>query len=73
MARHGAISTDVFEKVLTLDQGGKRGHWRTAAGIRRYERHARLLKMITKLPGHLQKAAEKASENLGRLLLGRNR
>jgi hypothetical protein len=69
MARHGGISSDIFEKVVTLEEGGKRGHWRTAASIRRYEKHARLLRMIAKLPAQLQLDAQTVARTVGATLM----
>ena len=45
--RHGGPSTDHFEKTLTLDAIQKRGQWASRESVLRYEKHARLLKMLS--------------------------
>ena len=71
LARHGGISTDVFERVLSLEEGAKRGHWRSMNSVRRYEKHARLLKMLSKLTDAQRAAADQATECIGDILLSR--
>ena len=69
LARHRGISTDVYEKVVTLEEGAKRGHWRAMASVRRYEKHGRLLKMINQLSDDQRNKALAASKQIGNLLL----
>jgi hypothetical protein len=45
--RHGGPSTDHFENTLSLDDIQKRGQWASRESVLRYEKHARLLKMLS--------------------------
>ena len=73
LARHGGISTDVFEGTFTLEQASKRGHWRCAASTRRYEKHARLLNMLQKLSLQQRVKANAVALTLGKRLLSRQK
>ena len=69
--RHGGPSTDVFEKLISLDEVRKRGHWHSLLSVKRYEKHARLLKVLNVLSLDQRQRASAASDNLGKLLMQR--
>ena len=69
LARHGGISTDVFEEVLDLAAAKKRGKWLHDASVRRYEKHARLLAVFNKLSASQRARAAASAEIVGRKVL----
>ena len=69
LARHGGISTDVFEQVLDLPTAKKRGQSSTDANVRRYEKHARLIAILNKLEADQREAATAAAACIGEKIL----
>ena len=67
LARHGGISTDVFEEVLSLGDAKKRGKWTSDASVRRYEKHARLIAVLNKLSPQQRRDAQTAASRIGKL------
>ncbi|CAK0861936.1 unnamed protein product [Prorocentrum cordatum] len=48
-ARHGGPSTDAALKLRPLEAIQKRGLWRSASSVRRYEKHGTLMRQISKM------------------------
>ncbi|CAK0810316.1 unnamed protein product [Prorocentrum cordatum] len=48
-ARHGGPSTDAALKLRLLEAIQKRGLWRSASSVRRYEKHGALMRQIAKM------------------------
>ena len=71
MCRHGGISTDVYEGILPLSEAQTRGHWPSPRSVARYEKHARLLDMISKLTDVQLTQAIQSAEKIGRKMLKR--
>ena len=69
LARHGGISTDVFEKVMELGDAKKCGRWRSAAAVRRYEKHARVIAVLNDFSLQQREAATKAAQQVGKKIL----
>ena len=47
--RHGGPSTDMYEGCRGLDEIQKRGRWGCRESVIRYEKHARLLRVFSKI------------------------
>lgn len=47
--RHTGPSHDRFCKAISLEEIGKRGHWKSLSSVRRYEKHACLLRQLNRL------------------------
>jgi hypothetical protein len=47
--RHGSASTDVLQKVRTLEQVQKRGRWLTPKSVRRYTNGGRVSQVFQEL------------------------
>lgn len=60
MLRHGGPSTDVFENVRDLAAVQKRGRWASHLSVSRYEKHARLLRSLSRAPPAVIAAARNA-------------
>ena len=69
LARHGGISTDVFEGVIDLPTAKKRGQWLSDNSVRRYEKHARLIAVLDKLSPDQQGRATKSAKGIGKRIL----
>ena len=67
--RHGGASTDVFEQRLDLQEVAKRGHWGGLLGVKRYEKHARLLKVLNDMSEQQRLKASKLARTIGKTLL----
>ena len=67
--RHGGPSTDHFEKTLTLDATQKRGQWASRESVLRYEKHARLLKMLSDASVAARRDSLEAARALPEILL----
>lgn len=50
MCRHGGPLTDVLGKHVLLTEVQARGRWSAPQSVRRYEKHAKLLRVIAKTP-----------------------
>jgi hypothetical protein len=69
--RHGGPSVDIFEGRITLDGVAKRGQWAGTLGVKRYEKHARLLKVLNSMSVSQREKAEKLIPTIGRQLMNR--
>ena len=69
LARHGGISTDVFEQDLDLPTAKKRGQWSSDTSVRRYEKHGRLIAVLNKLKTDQREAATTAAASIGAKIL----
>ena len=49
LMRHGGPSTDVIEQLIGLEDVQKRDHWHSFHSVTRYEKHAKLLHVLSKL------------------------
>ena len=67
-ARHGGASWDALLKRRSLQEIQARGRWRAEQSVRRYEKHARLLKETEKLPAATRKYGSKIGEILSDVL-----
>ena len=59
MLRHGGPSADVFLGARTLLQVQKRGRWNSMQSVKRYEKSAKLLRMVRLLPNDVVNGADK--------------
>ena len=50
MCRHGGPSADALAGALSLEQIQQRGRWASLNSVRRYEKHAKLLRVAARLP-----------------------
>ena len=66
--RHGGASTDRFENSLSLEEIMKRGQWKALSSVMRYEKHARLLKVLNSVTPALRAAATTAAKGLATLM-----
>jgi len=68
--RHGGASFDIAAGKRTLAEVGRRGRWRTAASVRRYEKGGRVGQLLNQLPSHLRSHALLCAERIGDVVLG---
>lgn len=66
--RHGSASTDMLQKLRSMEELMKRGRWRTLTSLRRYEQGGRLSQVFGKLSKYEQEIAIKAERNLPSVL-----
>ena len=69
-ARHGGASRDILLKRREMEEVRKRGHWRTYASVRRYEKSGRVQRVMQTTPAALLKYCQRVAPRLGELLLG---
>ena len=69
--RHGGASRDALLRTRTLAQIKARGRWRADASVRRYEKHARVLREVERLPAATRRYGAEVAPLLGRMLLRR--
>ena len=67
--RHGRAPTDVLQRRIDLQKVAKRGHWRGLIGVQRYEKHARLLKVLDDISEQQHVKASKLGGTIGKSLL----
>ena len=68
--RHSGASSDFLEKIHTLAEVQRRGRWRTAKSVRRYEKGGRVAQQFQKLPAPLQVHALRCAEHVGQVVSG---
>ena len=68
--RHGGASSDALWRTRSLMEIQKRGRWRSEKSVRRYEKHARLLKETSKLSTSTRKYGQLVISRMPRLLQG---
>ena len=68
-ARHSGASIDAAERSRTLEQIRKRGRWKTAKSVMRYEKAGRLQKTFLQLTGAQQHRAYRAAAGLEDVIL----
>jgi hypothetical protein len=66
--RHGGPSTDIYLGLRTLAEVQRRGFWKSADSVRRYEKHSKLLAQLNKLTVPQQRAARAAAASVPGLL-----
>ena len=66
--RHGGASDDALRRRRTMLEIKMRGRWAADASIRRYMKHARLLKEIERLPAVVRAYGEKVASVLSECL-----
>ena len=59
--RHGRPSTDAYEQVRSLEEIQKRGRWGSPKSVTRYEKHARLLRVFSRVNEATLQEARRAS------------
>jgi hypothetical protein len=64
LARHGGPSTDAMEKRLQLADIQKRGCWKTFTSVMRYEKHARLMKVLNSVGADVRAKAAAAAKRM---------
>jgi hypothetical protein len=69
--RHGGPSTDIYMGLRTLAEVQRRGFWKCAESVRRYEKHSKLLKQLNMLSIAQQRAARAAVTTVPGLLLSK--
>ena len=62
--RHGGASTDVLLKRRDLQEVKSRGRWRTDSSVRRYNKHARILREVARLPDESRAYGEQIAQRL---------
>eukprot|EP00959_Pyramimonas_sp_CCMP1952_P107758 2253266-Pyramimonas_sp.AAC.1 len=50
MMRHGGASDDALRQTRSLEEIKRRGRWAADTSVKRYEKHARVLKSLECLP-----------------------
>ena len=71
--RLGGASTDVLLGRRTLRDVKSRGRWRTDASVARYNKHARILREVNRLPDSTRVYGEQVGNILDDLVSGRKR
>jgi integrase len=66
--RHTGPSTDAYLKALSIQQIQDRGTWKCPASVRRYEKHATLLRQLHKMTARQRRDAIAAGRQLPGLL-----
>ena len=59
----------MFEKRIDLQEVAKRGHWGGLLEVKRYEKHARLLKVLNDMSDLQRHKASKLGGTIGKALL----
>ena len=65
--RHGGASTDAALGDRPLLAIQRRGQWRRDSSVRRYEKHARLSRVLWRVPAHVRDREVGAERELKRL------
>lgn len=66
--RHGAASTDVLQKLRTLEQVQKRGRWATMSSVRRYSNGGRISQVFQELSKKDREKATSAEKRIAKIL-----
>jgi hypothetical protein len=69
LLQHGGPSTDVYLGLRTLAGVHRRGFWKSADSVRRYEKPSKLLSQLNKLTVAQQHAVQAAAGSVPELLL----
>ena len=69
--RHAGASVDFATGARRLEEIQRRGRWRSARSLRRYEHGGRLTELLRRLPPDVQQAAARAAQELPDVLRGR--
>jgi len=69
--RHGGASYDAAMRHRTVAEIQSRGRWQTLKSVKNYEKGSRLTQLFSGLPKETQRAATKAKEKIGSVLLSR--
>ena len=69
--RHGGASHDALEGRRSLAAVKARGRWRADSSVRRYEKHARVLRETERLDEATRRYGLRVSKHLAELLLGK--
>ena len=69
--RHTGASVDFALNSRRLEEVQRRGRWRTATSLRRYEHGARLNELFNRLPPAVRQYAQHCSAQLNNVLLGK--
>ena len=69
--RHGGASFDIISGARTLPEVGKRGRWRIAASVRRYEKGGRVGQLLARLPEAKRTHSLLCAERVGDVVLGK--
>ena len=70
MLRHGGPSYDRAYTLRTLEEIQKRGRWKSANSVRRYEKGGRVAEQLHKVPRHLQAHAARCGQLVGQVAAG---
>ena len=68
--RHGGASFDALHKRRTLGEIRLRGRWRTDSSVARYNKHARVLKEVERLPLNVRRYGSSIGKYLNEYLDG---
>ena len=68
--RHAGASWDFAAGTRTLAEVQRRGRWRAAASVRRYEKGGRISEQLNKLPAAVRIHAVKCSESIASVVSG---
>ena len=68
--KHGGASSGALWRTRSLMEIQKRGRWRSEKSVRRFEKHARLLKETSKLSDATRRYGQLVTSRMSRLLSG---
>ena len=71
LPRHGGASWDALKKRRSMQEIQARGRWRAEQSVRKYEKHARLLKETQKLRVSTRRYGSKIDAMLSQILAGK--
>ena len=66
--RHTGASSDILNRRRTLEEVKRRGAWPSDLTVKKYEKHARALAQMARLPPAVQRHAVYCHAHLGELL-----
>ena len=69
--RHAGVSWDILQRCRTLSEAQKRGQWRSAPTMDRYEQHARLARDALRISPAMREHFTRCEVHLRSVLLGR--
>ena len=67
--RHGGASDDALRGARTLASIKARGRWKSDNSVRRYEKHARVLREVERMPALAQTFGGRVMKSLSNILL----
>ena len=65
MLRHGGASDDALRQTRAMIDIKRRGRWAADSSVKRYEKHARVLKSLENLPNQVRDYGNRIANRLG--------